>query len=162
MEIDKYARSANYRVHYPGSFLRDLNPVMRPFVLLEVGVARVTPFVQRRLRSFVHDYLDRRGQLSLFDDNRPKDVRCVHPLVTLLEKLDAIMRRHPREPMEPASFVRHYEDAAQIVPISMNFPRSASTSGHSPMRWKPRDRFQDAPRPEILRSCSPTNHGGGR
>ena len=36
-------------------------------------------------------------------------------MVTLLEKLDAIGRRYLRDPMEPAAFVRHYEDAAAII-----------------------------------------------
>jgi len=94
--LDKNARAANYRVLYPGLFLTDLGP-FRPFVLLEVGVARVTPFVERRISSFVHDRLERGGQLAGYDENRPAAVRCVHPTVTLLEKLDAIGRRYLRE-----------------------------------------------------------------
>ena len=39
----------------------------------------------------------------------------MHPLVTLLEKLDALMRRLPREDAAPATFERHFEDAARIV-----------------------------------------------
>ncbi len=69
-------------------------------MLLEVGAARVTPSVSRTLSSFVHHWLDRH-QPEFFDggpiDNRPR-VRCVHPLVTLIEKLDAISRRFPRDP----------------------------------------------------------------
>lgn len=33
-------------------------------------------------------------------------VRCVHPIVTLLEKLDALHRRVPRQEIDPATFVR--------------------------------------------------------
>ena len=113
--IDRAARAANYQVRYPGRFVADLGAAMRPFVQLEVGVARVTPFVARPIHSFVHDWLERAGQLSAYDDNLPRAVRCVHPMVTLIEKLDAIARRYPREPMEPAAFVRHYEDAAAII-----------------------------------------------
>ena len=113
--IDKRARGAEYRVLYPGRFLQDLGDAMRPFVLLEVGAARVLPFVPRHLTSFLHDWLEQRGQIAGYTDNRPRDVRCVHPLVTLLEKLDGISRRYARTPMEPASFVRHYEDAAHII-----------------------------------------------
>ena len=112
--IDKQARNVEIRVEYPGSFLEQLGPV-RPFVLLEVGAARVTPFVGCPLSSFVHDWLRTAGQLEEFRDNRPAGVRCVHPVVTLLEKLDAISRRFARVPMAPASFVRHYEDAAAII-----------------------------------------------
>jgi len=39
----------------------------------------------------------------------------VHSLVTLLEKLDAVVRRYGREVVEADGFVRHYEDAARIV-----------------------------------------------
>ncbi|MCP4590856.1 MAG: nucleotidyl transferase AbiEii/AbiGii toxin family protein [bacterium] len=112
--IDKYSRSARYRVEYPGLFLEDLGPDIRPFVLLEVGSARVTPHVPRTLSSFVHDWLEEQQQLGDVTDNRPR-VRCVHPLVTLIEKLDAVSRRFPRDPMEPASFIRHYGDAARII-----------------------------------------------
>ena len=43
----------------------------------------------------------------------PQSVR--NPVVTLLEKLDAMARRYGRYLLEPDGFVRHYEDAAQIV-----------------------------------------------
>jgi hypothetical protein len=65
--------------------------------------------------SFVHDYVERLGMLGEFIDNRPRAVRCVHPLVTLLEKLDALSRRYGRDTIEADGFVRHYEDAARIV-----------------------------------------------
>ncbi len=87
---------------------------MSPFVRLEIGSARVTPFVLCGLTSFVHERLSAHGQLAAFDENRPKAVRCVHPLVTLIEKLDAIRRRFSSN-AEPAQFVRHYEDAARII-----------------------------------------------
>lgn len=114
---------AHLRVSYPGKHLDDLPDVMRPFVRLEVGSARVTPAVQRDMSSFVHDRLSAQGQLSEFDDNRPKQVRCVHPLVTLLEKLDALGLRVPKEHVEPAKFVRHYEDAARIIAAQAALPR---------------------------------------
>lgn len=56
------------------------------------------------MRSFVHDYLDREPLSGEFDDNHPRGVRCVHPLVTVLEKLDALHRRVPRQSIEPAAF----------------------------------------------------------
>jgi hypothetical protein len=95
--VDKAWRSANLRVAYPGRHLGDLHGVLSPFVRLEVGSARVTPFVERDLSSFVHEKLLAQGQLHAFDDNRPRAVRCVHPLVTLLEKLDALRRRFPND-----------------------------------------------------------------
>jgi hypothetical protein len=113
--IDKSWRGANLRVHYPGRFLTKLAEVVKPFVLLEVGSARVTPFVPRDMSSFAHQYLESRGQLAEFDDNRPKGVRCVHPLVTALEKLDALQKRALDDRANPATFVRHFEDAARIL-----------------------------------------------
>jgi hypothetical protein len=120
--VDASFRSANLQVDYPGKHVASLTTVLRPFVLLEVGSARVTPFVERDMTSFVHEYLESQGQLGDFEDNRPRSVRCVHPLVTLLEKLDALMRRLPREHAAPATFVRHFEDAARIVRPKTAFP----------------------------------------
>jgi hypothetical protein len=112
---DKFWRAADIRVSYAGRHLADLGSVMKPFVLLEVGSARATPAVRCDMTSFVHEYLAAAEQLTSFDDNRPKAVRCVHPLVTLLEKLDALHRRVPRADVAPATFVRHFEDAARVV-----------------------------------------------
>lgn len=120
--VDSSFRSANLQVDYPGKHRAALATVMRPFVLLEIGSARVTPFVARDMTSFVHEHLEELRQLGDFNDNRPKAVRCVHPLVTLLEKLDALMRRLPREDAAPATFVRHFEDAARIVRARKSLP----------------------------------------
>ena len=54
----------------------------------------------------MHEKLERQEQLGDFDENRPREVRCVHPLVTLLEKLDAISRRYSREDFRTEEFVR--------------------------------------------------------
>ncbi len=113
--VDKLARAADYLGHYPCVLMEQLGPAMSPFVRLEVGRARVVPHVERPLSSFVHDFLAKQGVLGDYDDNRPRAVRCVHPLVTLFEKLDAIGRRYGREEMEPDTFVRHYEDVAEII-----------------------------------------------
>lgn len=43
-------------------------------------------------------------------------------MVTLLEKLDALHRRFPNESAEPATFVRHYEDAARIIAAASRLP----------------------------------------
>jgi len=112
-EQDPSWRGGNIEIRYPGLHLDTLGEV-RDYVLLEIGEARVTPHVPRDLDSFVHAQLRASGQADAFTDNRPKAVRCVHPLVTLLEKLDAISRRFPKS-AEAAAFVRHYEDAARII-----------------------------------------------
>ena len=113
--IDKCARRADYLGHYPGIRQKQLVPAMSPFVRLEVGYARVAPHVEMTLSSFVHDYLDAQGMLSDYEENRPRFVRCVHPLMTLFEKLDAMARRYERDEIEADSFVRHYEDTARII-----------------------------------------------
>jgi hypothetical protein len=118
---DEAHRSTQLRVIYPGAHLSGLG-VLRPFVLLEVGDARVTPFVPRDMSSFIHEELGALGQLGAFDDNRPRAVRCVHPLVTLIEKLDALRRRVPRSEVAPAAFVRHFEDAAHVVAAENRLP----------------------------------------
>jgi len=119
---DATQRSARLRAQYPGSYLADLGAVMRPFVVLEIGSARVTPCVELDLGSFVHDELLRQGQLGAFVDNRPRAVRCVHPVVTLIEKLDALHRRVHRPEVAAASFVRHFEDAARIAAAEARLP----------------------------------------
>ena len=121
---DKYGRGADYLGRYPGVFVANLPGAMSASVRFEVGRARVVPFVERPVTSFVHDYLDRIGMLGEFTDNRPRAVRCVHPLVTLLEKLDALSRRYGRETIEADTFVRHYEDAARIVRALHRLPPS--------------------------------------
>ena len=120
--IDRAWRSADILVHYPGRHLAELGGAMSPFIRLEVGNARVIPSIPRDLNSFVHERLAEESQLGDFIDNRPKEVRCVHPIVTLLEKLDALHRRFPNESSEPATFIRHYEDAARIIAATARLP----------------------------------------
>jgi hypothetical protein len=112
---DKYARAADYVGRYPGAHITGLPSAMSPFVRFEVGRARVVPFVLMPLTSFVHDHLALLGMSDDYIDNRPRAVRCVHPIVTLLEKLDALSRRYNRDVIEADAFVRHYEDAARII-----------------------------------------------
>lgn len=112
---DKYARAADYIGRYSGVHVTGMPSAMSPFVRFEVGRARVVPFAVMPLTSFVHDHLARLGMSDDYVDNRPRAVRCVHPVVTLLEKLDALSRRYNRDVVEADAFVRHYEDAARII-----------------------------------------------
>lgn len=117
-------KSANLEVHYQGRHLDALDSLgaFRPFVLLEVGSARVTPFVERDCTSFVHDYLGEVDQLADYEGDRPRSVRCLHPLVTLIEKLDSLHRHVRRDDRDPATFVRHFEDAAHIIAAGSDLP----------------------------------------
>jgi hypothetical protein len=98
---DKYARAADYIGRYPGAHVTGLPSAMSPFVRFEVGRARVVPSALMSLTSFVHDHLGRLGMSDDYVDNRPRTVRCLHPVVTLLEKLDALARRYSRNVVEP-------------------------------------------------------------
>ncbi len=53
---------------------------------------------------------------------RPARAALPHPLVTLLEKLEALGRRAHRAELEPAVYVRHYEDCARIAEASDRLP----------------------------------------
>ncbi|AKU92614.1 nucleotidyl transferase AbiEii/AbiGii toxin family protein [Vulgatibacter incomptus] len=119
---DKTWRGANFLVLYPGLYSNELPGMISSHVRLEVGSARVTPYVAQDLTSWVHEKLVATGTLTAFDDNRAKSVRCVHPLVTLLEKLDALHRRFRNENAFPQTFVRHYEDAAKLAEASARLP----------------------------------------
>lgn len=121
---DEYGRGADDLGRYPGVFVANLPGAMSPSVRLEVGRARGVPFVERPVTSFVHEHLDRLEILGEFTDNRPRALRCVHPLVALLEKLDALSRRYGREKIEADTFVRHDEDAARIVRALDRLPPS--------------------------------------
>ncbi|MBW2254193.1 MAG: nucleotidyl transferase AbiEii/AbiGii toxin family protein [Deltaproteobacteria bacterium] len=123
---DHLVRSAWFEVMYPARHAHSLPEAMRPFVLLEVGRARVEPAVRRPLSSWVHDHLDSISQLDDYTDNRPTSVRCVHPLVTCLEKLEAIARKYDKGRAAP-DFVRHYEDAVHIVRERQNVRRLLDT-----------------------------------
>lgn len=118
---DERVRSAWLEVLYPILHSDRLPSEMRPFVLLEVGQARIVPSVERPLSSWVHDHLISHDQLHGYVDNRPVAVRCVHPMVTCLEKLEAIARKFQKG-KAAADFVRHYEDAAHIVRLRGSLP----------------------------------------
>lgn len=141
--MDPRARGAEYLGHYPGMLLADLAPTVSPFVRLEVGHARVVPYVERPVNSFVHDHLDGTGMLGGYDANRPRAVRCVHPLLTLFEKLDAMARRYAREPIEADGFVRHYEDAAHIIQAVDKLP---------PLDGTPRELGEDLARERVIQA----------
>jgi hypothetical protein len=125
---DKYARAADYIGRYPGAHVTGLPSAMSPFVRFEVGRARVVPFALMPLTSFVHDHLARLGMSDDYVDNRPRAVRCVHPVVTLLEKLDALSRRYNRDVVEADGFMRHYEDAARIIGALDRLPPIETTA----------------------------------
>ena len=78
--------------------------------------------------SHSREHLARLGMSDDYVDNRPPAVRCVHPVVTLLEKLDALSRRYNRDVVEADAFTRHYEDAARIIAALERLPPIETTA----------------------------------
>lgn len=120
--LDLHARGADIHVRYPGHHLDGLASHNLPYVKLELGDARVTPFVIKPVSSFVHDHLQRIGQLVNYTANRPDAVRHVHPWVTLIEKLSIIAKKYGDGRYRAEGFVRHYEDAARIASATIEPP----------------------------------------
>lgn len=112
---DPWYRSAVFVLDYPSQFREQLLEIYRPHILLEAGLGVTPPSVVMPLDSFIHEFLTQQSRQTSYRWNLPAAVVCVHPLVTLLEKLDAITRRYPRDPFPAGSIIRHYEDAAHIV-----------------------------------------------
>jgi len=111
---------------YPVKF--DLPDSMRPFVLLEAGLrAWYPPTVPKHLSSHLHDHLEGLDLIGDYVDNRPRDLLCVHPFVTLVDKLDAIVRRYPREDFAPEGFIRHYEDIVRVIGAEASLPTLTDT-----------------------------------
>jgi hypothetical protein len=119
---DLHARGADIHVRYPGQHLDSLAQHNLPYVKLEIGDARVTPFVVRPVSSFVHDHLQGIGMLGNYEANRPEQVRHVHPWVTLVEKLSIIAKKYGDGRFRAEGFVRHYGDAAQIAIATLEPP----------------------------------------
>lgn len=118
---DDRVRSAWLEVVFPILHAADLPSALRPFVLLEIGQARVVPSVTCDMSSWVHDHLAASSLSPNYVDNRPRALRCVHPVVTCLEKLEAIARKFDKGKAAP-DFARHYEDAARIIARRAELP----------------------------------------
>jgi len=108
-------RGVEIRVLYPRGQVGAGSGILTPFVRLEIGRARVTPAVQKSISSYLHEEATTAGAWASYVDTRVSSLACVHPLVTLIEKIDALQRRFLRPDLTPVAFVRHYEDAARIV-----------------------------------------------
>ena len=112
LDDDGTSRNLNVRLDWPGH-VNERSGVMQEYVLLEIGSTRVTPHVQRDISSWLHGELEQVGRLADYVDNRCR-IRCLHPLVTLIEKLSILEKRAP-DLTPPERIVRHYEDCARIA-----------------------------------------------
>lgn len=132
VDADPTFRNIKIPVAYPGGHIEALTAMgagMRPFVQLEMTYNNpdrnaTSPATDRPIDSEIHRLLERRGVAAKFVDNRPSTVRCVHPMLTLWEKLDATARRYdrPSREFDPTAFVRHYEDVARIILRASEYP----------------------------------------
>lgn len=111
---DGSMRNLQVRLEWPGQVHTHVSGVLRDYVLLEIGSTRVTPHMMRTIGSWVHDELGIVGAAGDFIDNRPT-IRCLHPLVTLIEKLTILEKCAPDMGRPPESFIRHFEDVAHIA-----------------------------------------------
>ena len=136
-EAEAAYRNVKVKVDYGAArapALQHAGPGLKPYILLELafnerGRTALEPCLVQAMSSEIHEALERRGLAGGFTWNAPTEVRCLHPMVTLWEKLDAISRRYAREPevFAAASFVRHYEDAARIIQRVADFPLQGTT-----------------------------------
>ncbi len=111
---DGTVRNFNVRLDWPEHLHARDDIVMKDYVLLEIGSTRVTPHVERRISSWVHDELAALGRLNEYEEARPL-IRCLHPLVTLIEKLTILAGRAADDDVPADRFIRHYEDAARLA-----------------------------------------------
>jgi len=119
--LDEKWISVEIELYYPNHFA--LPAGMRPFIRLEPGLRPwKPPTVQRDLTSFLHDHLSELGLLGNYLENRPNNVPCVHPFLTMADKLDSVTKRYLRDDFKPEEFVRHYEDLAHLVDSADTFP----------------------------------------
>ncbi len=122
-ETDALHRAIKVRALYQGSLGAMPSP-MSSGVLLEFGNARVVPAMECSIQSWAMERAleaDIVGFLAL----QALSVRCVRPEVTLLEKIEAIVRRYPRQ-MPASKIIRHYEDCASIINYLKTAPRDGA------------------------------------
>ncbi len=114
--------SVECEAYYPKLF--ELPGNLRPFVRLEPGLRSwKPPAVSRNLTSLLHEHVLELGLVEQYVDNRPVGMSCVHPLVTLIDKLDSVSKRYAREVFAPEEFARHYEDLAHLIEAAGQFPQ---------------------------------------
>jgi len=113
---------ATYPGHHVATFAAPASAI-KPFVLVELtytapGRGAAPPSIQRAVTSYTHGYVATTGVFAANPslNTSLERVSCVHPLVTLLEKLDAITKRYARDThFDASAFTRHYGDAACII-----------------------------------------------
>lgn len=107
---DYRMRNAGIALIYP-SFYQNI-PDLLSCVLLEVGFGKTTPWLECDISSWAYNRASTKAP-GRFIDNRALKVHCYHPGYTLVEKMEAVCRKHLkflREGEVAANFMRYYYD----------------------------------------------------
>lgn len=109
-EFDKETyRSGGIRLYY--TYTTGTKSDLKDGMLLEAGFDTVAPNFNKDISSWAYDYAASRVELI---DNRALAVSCYQPGYTLVEKLQTISTKYPKQQESgkfPANFLRHYERA---------------------------------------------------
>jgi len=111
---DAEKRNAGIRLNYESVFPSMAG--LKPYVLLEVGFDTTTPNTPMDISSWVYDHAS--SLQSNFMDNRALAITCYNPEYTLIEKLDAILRKFRQQQQNttmPVNFLRHYYDVYELL-----------------------------------------------
>lgn len=111
---DAKIKNCGIAISYPSNYA--LIESIKPYILLEVGFAKVDPNQLLSISSWVFDIAFNAG-LDVVD-NRAIDVPCYLPQYTFVEKLSAIAGKYKQEQegkIMPVNFIRHYYDIHQLL-----------------------------------------------
>ena len=166
MELDEGGNWASITATFPHSRRKKALPGGRTTLEITIGHGRKAPLVNQELRSEVHQVLGTKGKPGRYIQNRLSSIPCVHPLVTLIEKLDLISDAFQAE-RDPAEYAHHYIHVMRILQKEEALPPLAQ--GHDLVRtmyregWIRRMPFaedpafnpsNESPWPEIRRAVS--------
>lgn len=113
---DSKFRSAGILLAYQSVFDR-INDI-KTGVLLEAGFAKTTPNVKKIISSWAYDFAIQNSDKEKWTDNRAVDIKCFEPGYTLIEKIEAVCRKHSQylnTGKIEANFLRHYYDIYCLI-----------------------------------------------
>ena len=114
MEMAEDGHWASITATFPHSRRKKAFTGGRTTLEITIGHGRKAPLVNQALRSEVHQALGTKGKPGRYIPNRLSSIPCVHPLVTLIEKLDLISDAFQAE-REPAEYAHHYIHVMRIL-----------------------------------------------
>lgn len=137
---DDQFRGAGIRLIYPTS-LQAVDG-LKPGILLEVGFDDTTPNEAVDISSWALDKAATSG--VKFTDNRALQVKCYHPVYTLVEKLQAVSTKFRQQQESggfPVNFLRHYYDIYCLLADSrvQQFIGTETYQKHKEQRFRKED-----------------------